>query len=85
MGADYLFALYVIRVYDGQTFAMLGQQRATLDENHFSSIHGPFRQLYTNFTFPQPGTVPGATVRDGLRSLVEKSLDVTMPQILRIQ
>ena len=85
MITDMLFALYVIRVCDGQTFAMLGQQRATLDENHFSSIRGPFRQLYTNFTFPQPGTVPGPAVRDGLRSLVEKSLDVTMPQVLRIQ
>jgi hypothetical protein len=85
MITDMLFALYVIRVYDGQTFALLGQQRATLDENHFSSIHGPFRQIYTNFTFPQPGEVPGAAVRDGLRSLVEKSLDVTMPQVLRVQ
>jgi hypothetical protein len=85
MITDMLFALYVIKVYDGQTFAVLGQQQATLDENHFSSIHGPFRQLYTNFTFPQPGTVPGPAVRDGLRSLVEKSLDVTMPQILRIE
>jgi hypothetical protein len=85
MITDMLFALYVIKVYDGQTFAVLGQQRATLDENHFSSIHGPFRQLYTNFTFPQPGTAPGPAVRDGLRSLVEKSLDATMPQILRIE
>jgi hypothetical protein len=85
MITDMLFALYVIKVYDGQTFAVLGQQQAILDENHFSSIHGPFRQLYTNFTFPQPGTVPGPAVRDGLRSLVEKSLDVTMPQILRIE
>jgi hypothetical protein len=84
MITDMLFALYVIRVYDGQTFTMLGQQRATLDENHFSTIHGPFRQLYTNFIFPQPGTVPGPAVRDGLRSLVEKSLDVTMPQVLRV-
>src|ERR1700722_1723313 len=58
MITDILFALYVIKVYDGQTFTVLGQQRATLDENHFSTIHGPFRQLYTNFTFPQPGTVP---------------------------
>jgi hypothetical protein len=85
MSADYLFALYQIRVYDGQTMAVLGQQRATFDENHFSSIHGPFRQLYTNFTFPQPGMMPGPAVRDGLRSLVEKSLDVTMPQVLRVQ
>jgi hypothetical protein len=85
MSADYLFALYLIRVYDGQTMAVLGQQRATFDENHFSAIHGPFRQLYTNFTFPQPGTVPGPAVRDGLRSLVEKSLDITMPQVLRVQ
>jgi hypothetical protein len=85
MITDMLFALYVIRVYDGQTFALLGQQRATLDENHFSSIHGPFRQLYTNFTFPQPGEMPGAAVKDGLRSLVEKSLDLTMPLILRVE
>jgi hypothetical protein len=85
MVTDYLFALYVVRVYDGQTFALLGQQRATLDDNHFSTIHGPFRQLYTNFTFPQPGEIPGATVRDGLRSLIEKSLDVTMPLILKVE
>jgi hypothetical protein len=30
---DYLHALYVIRVYDGHTFAKLGERRATLDES----------------------------------------------------
>jgi hypothetical protein len=80
---DYLHALYVIRIYDGQTFAKLGERRATFDEGHFSDIQGPFRQV-GNSSWPQPGKAPGAAVRDGLRSLVEKSLDVTMPQVLRI-
>ena len=33
----------------------------------------------------RPGAAPGAAVREGLRSLVAKSLDVTMAQVLRIQ
>lgn len=81
---DYLHALYVIRVYDGQTFAKLGERRASLDEWHFSDIQGPYRQV-DNASWPRPGAAPGAAVRDGLRSLVAKSLDVTMPQALRIQ
>jgi hypothetical protein len=81
---DYLHALYVIRVYDGQTFAKLGERRASFDEWHFSDIQGPFRQV-DNSSWPQPGAAPGAAVREGLRSLVEKSLDVTMPQVLRVQ
>jgi hypothetical protein len=81
---DYLHALYVIRVYDGQTFAKLGERRASLDEWHFSDIAGPYRQV-DNASWPRPGAAPGPAVRDGLRSLVAKSLDVTMPQVLRIQ
>jgi hypothetical protein len=81
---DYLHALYVIRIYDGRTFAKLGERRASFDEWHFSDIQGPYRQV-DNASWPRPGAAPGATVKDGLRSLVEKSLDVTMPQILRIE
>ena len=70
--------------YDGQTFAKLGERRASLDEWHFSDIQGPYRQV-DNSSWPRPGAAPGAAVREGLRSLVAKSLDVTMPQVLRIQ
>jgi hypothetical protein len=81
---DYLHALYVIRVYDGRTFAKLGERRGSFDEWHFSDIQGPYRQV-DNASWPRPGAAPGAAVREGLRSLVAKSLDVTMPQVLRVQ
>jgi hypothetical protein len=81
---DYLHALYVIRIYDGHTFSKLGERRASFDEWHFSDIQGPYRQV-DNASWPRPGAAPSAAVREGVRSLVAKSLDVTMPQVLRVQ
>jgi hypothetical protein len=35
--------------------------------------------------WPESGSVPRTMVKDGIRSLVEKSLDATMPLILRVE
>jgi len=47
-------------------------------------IHGPYLVVDTSW-WPESGAAPSTMVRDGIRSLVEKSLDVTMPLILRIE
>jgi hypothetical protein len=86
--ADLLYALYTIRIYDGQSFAVLGRQNAVTEEpsllgNFGKPIRGPYLKVDTSW-WPDSGT-PSPMVKDGIRSLVAKSLDVTMPLILRVE
>jgi hypothetical protein len=86
---DFIYALYSIRVYDGQSFAVLGRRDGVTEQPNLLSsivkpIHGPYLVVDTSW-WPESGAAPSAMVRDGIRSLVEKSLDVTMPLILRIE
>jgi hypothetical protein len=83
-GWDFIYALYSISVYDGQTFALLGRHGATYKEQFGDTIRGPFREVDATW-WPQSDAAQSARLRDGIRSLVEKSLDVTMPLILRIE
>jgi hypothetical protein len=83
-GVDYIFALYSIRVYDGQTFALLGGRGAILEESFGSTIRGPNREV-DKFWWPESDAAKSTMLRDGIRSLVEKSLDKTMPLILRVE
>jgi hypothetical protein len=88
---DLIYALYWIRVYDGHTYEVLGKRGAiTEDPNPLNgllttkSIGGPYLKVDRSW-WPEPGAAPSAMVRDGIKSLVEKSLDKTMPLILRIE
>ncbi len=86
---DFIYALYSIGVYDGKTFAVLGRQNGVTEQPNLLSsfvkpIHGPYLVVDTSW-WPESGAAPSPMVRDGIRSLVEKSLDVTMPMILRIE
>jgi hypothetical protein len=83
---EFIYALYSIRVYDGQNFALLGRRDAVIEEPNILTawmkpIHGPHAVVDTSWR-PDAGAAPGPMVRDGIRSLVEKGLDVTMPMIL---
>jgi hypothetical protein len=85
---DLLYALYSIRIYDGQSFAVLRRQNAVTEEPNLLSnlvkpISGPYEKVDTSW-WPDSGT-PSPMVKDGIRSLVAKSLDVTMPLILRVE
>lgn len=86
---DFIYALYSIRVYDGHTFAVLGRRDGVVEQPNLlgsfgKPIRGPYLVVDTSW-WPEPGAAPSAMVKDGIRSLVEKSLDVTMPLILRIE
>jgi hypothetical protein len=88
--SDYVHALFIIRVYDGQTFAMLGQRGAHIEEWNLLSdlkgpgIKGPYRAV-DNSWWPGSDAAQSAKLRDSIRSLVERALDVTMPQVLRVE
>jgi hypothetical protein len=71
---EFIYALYSIRVYDGQNFALLGRRDAVIEEPNvltawMKPIHGPYVVVDTSWR-PDAGAAPGAMVRDGIRSLV---------------
>jgi hypothetical protein len=88
--SDYIHALFTIRIYDGQTFAMLSQRGASIEKWNLLSdfkgpgIHGPYRAV-DNSLWPQSDAAQSTKLRDGIRSLVEQALDATMPDVLRVQ
>jgi hypothetical protein len=87
---DFVHALFTIKIYDGQTFAVLGQRGAYIEKwsllRDFTGpgIGGPVRAVDRSW-WPQSDAAQSTMLRDGIRSLVEQALDVTMPEILRVQ
>jgi hypothetical protein len=81
---DYIYALYSIRLYDGQTLAVQGRQAAKSAEEYIPTIRGPSREVDKSW-WPQSDAAQSTKLRDGIRSLVDRSLEVTMPLILRIE
>jgi hypothetical protein len=66
----------------------LRRQNAVTEEpsllgNFGKPIRGPYLKVDTSW-WPDSGT-PSPMVKDGIRFLVAKSLDVTMPLILRVE
>ena len=87
---DYIHALFAIKVYDGQTFAIIGQKAVFIERRNLLSdftgpaIHGPYRTVDQSW-WPQSDAAQSTKLKDGIRSLVEQALDATMPDILRVQ
>jgi hypothetical protein len=88
--SDYIHALFTITVYDGRTFARIGQKAAFLAGRTFIDqitqidIKGPFRAVDQSW-WPQANAAQSAKLRDGIRQLVSQGLDATMPEILRVK
>jgi hypothetical protein len=88
--SDYIHALFRINVYDGRTFARIGQKAAFLGGRTFIDqitqidIKGPFRAVDQSW-WPQSNAVQSAKLRDGIRLLVSQGLDATMPEVLRVE
>jgi hypothetical protein len=88
--SDHIHALFRIIVYDGRTFAPIGQKAAFLEGRTLIEqvtqidIKGPFRTVDQSW-WPQSNPAQSAKLRDGIRQLVSQGLDATMPQILRVQ
>ncbi len=79
--SHYIHAIYLIRLYDGQSFAVEGQERGRSAEEYIPTFSGPSREVDKSW-WPQSDPAQSAKLKDGIRSLVERSLDVTMPRIL---
>jgi hypothetical protein len=88
--SDYIHALFRVNVYDGRTFARIGQKAAFLEGRTFIDqitqidIKGPFRAVDQSW-WPQSNVAQSTKLRDGIRLLVSQGLDATMPEILRVQ
>ena len=62
-------------------FAVEGQERGRTAEDYIPTFSGPSREVDKSW-WPQSDAAQSTKLRDGIRSLVERSLDVTMPRIL---
>ncbi|MBR1088961.1 hypothetical protein JQ621_15955 [Bradyrhizobium manausense] len=89
-GPTHLFAMTYIRVYDGATFSLIGEAAALTTEDTFAerlmhnSLGGPSMQV-DQAAFPEkPADVPNnPLLRDGVRTMLTKSLDKTLPGLLQ--
>jgi hypothetical protein len=78
----YLHTLYLVRLYDGQSFSVLAQQRASNGERTFlATIRGPHREVDETW-WPTTNAAQSTKLKDGIRTLVEQSLQTTLPQVV---
>jgi hypothetical protein len=79
-----LHALFDVRVYDGQTFAVLGHQRGSSEQSAFLSvIRGPNREVDKSWWPAQPQSVArDARIKDATLALVEQSMTATVAELL---
>ena len=77
------YALFSLRLYDGETFTLLKRANAPSNESIFlSSIHGPHRQVDESFWPESPDTAAqNAKLREAIRELVSQGIDATLPEL----
>ncbi len=89
-GPVHLFAMMFIRVYDGQTFELTKEAPALMTEDTYiermrsNFLGGPSMQL-DRAIFPEKpaDVVNNPVLRDGVRTMLTKSLDKTLPSLLQ--
>jgi hypothetical protein len=89
---DFIHAFYWIKLYDGKTYDLIRERGATTDPSflgQFAAAHthpmgGPQLEVDRSW-WPSTEVAKSTRLKDGIRSLVEQSLDVTMPLVLRVE
>jgi hypothetical protein len=78
-----LHTLITLRVYDGETFALLKRKFATTGESTFMAmIGGPHREVDQSFwPVPPDAAAQNAKLREAVRDLIGQSLDATLPEL----
>jgi hypothetical protein len=78
-----LHTLITLRVYDGETFALLKRKFATTGESTLMAmIGGPHREVDQSFwPVPPESAAQNAKLRDAVRDLIGQSLDATLPEL----
>jgi hypothetical protein len=82
MGRYYLDALFTVNLYDGRNFSLLAQHPASIGRNFLGVGMKPIREVDETW-WPTSDPAQSVKLRDGIRSLVEQSLDTTLPELLR--
>lgn len=82
-----VFALTAISIYDGRTYQVLHEGRASMGQSTlFASIRGPHRDVDESWWPATPEAASGdARLKGAVRELVAKSLAMTMPEMLTAQ
>jgi hypothetical protein len=91
-GPVHLFAMMYIRVYDGTTFALIKEAPALMTADTFAErlmhnpLGGPSIEV-DRAMFPEKpaDAVNNPALREGVRTLLTKSLDKTLPALLQRQ
>lgn len=85
-----LYAMMYIRVYDGTTFALIKEAPALMTENTYmerllhNPLGGPSRELDRAMFPEKPAEAANNPVlRDGVREMLTKGLDQTLPALLQ--
>jgi hypothetical protein len=85
----FLFVLMRIRVYDGQTFELITEGPAVIEDEsllhraYLNPVGGPSRALDEgSFPASRAEAVANPTLREGVRALLTASLDRTLPTML---
>jgi hypothetical protein len=81
-GRYFLDALFTVNLYDGKDFSLLAQHPASIGRNFLGVSMKPMREVDETW-WPASDAAQSAKLRDGIRALVEESLDTTLPEILR--
>jgi hypothetical protein len=89
-GPVHLFAMMLIRIYDGRTFELIKEAPALMTEDTYiermthNFLGGPSLQLDAAMFPEKPAEVVNNPVlRDGVRTMLTKSLDKTLPALLQ--
>ncbi|WP_156951757.1 hypothetical protein [Bradyrhizobium sp. WSM1743] len=89
-GPVHLFAMMFIRIYDGRTFELIKEAPALMTEDTYiermrhNFLGGPSMQVDTAMFPEKPAeAVKNAVLRDGVRTMLIKSLDKTLPTLLQ--
>ena len=78
-----LYALFSLRLYNGETFALLKQKAAPSGESIFlEAIHGPHRLVDKSFWPESPDrAAQDAKLREAIRELVAQGMDAALPEL----
>lgn len=79
----YLFALSVITVYDGRTFAMVKRQAGSIGQSTFLAVvNGPHQKLDKSWWPTSPQVAQNDKLKNATRALVEQSIAQTVPEMV---
>jgi hypothetical protein len=82
-GRVHVYALFSLRLYDGETFALLKQAAAPSGGVDFlEGIHGPHRQVDSSLWPESPNNAAqDARLREAIRELVAQGMDAALTQL----